>query len=1045
MSATTGHQGIITQLATECRRILTYVRDGGESAQVDWAGTEVARLGVWSAMLGVSAAGDVSVDHRLRKNFEVYQLLTDLLDALRADLRQCKDHRASNSPSSDEEYAAETLRARISDDIGRLLRYAAQIRQYSEQRDYDKSTTYDPKDLDGSPVMSGFSKHLCFMVDRLLPTTEASLLGTPEWLRRRLILVTEQRWRKLMYGQRRASVRAGEAHFVGSLPNRPATQLDMGPKPFSSHIDDSSLAIVPPISELFASGNVPSVHAATTLAGSVRLQAERPLALSQAGSSATKITGGQLSFPAPPPVPKGVDVFECSYCWRPKEVKEAQNVQTAATLAASIDSGQPIKLTSESLKNVRSASDLEQPAASLINTWAKSVATSEVIIETSTEPMLSPAPGRIIPLPQDGDGPGGMEQRGPVEFNHAVNYVNKIKDRFSSQPDIYKQFLEILQTYQRESEPIQDVYSQITHLFKTAPDLLDDLKLFLPESAAAARAASEAVKGDTTLDSQTEMDLELRLSGEDTNKSFSFPAPPPPESSRPGSPLGMNLPGRGVDNSDDLTVDYFADRTDSSEDTAYDVDYDIMKTTKPPIRAMHNSRAYLGNDREHQLTEDPHSSEGMYVESAFEPAASAYAVRPKRPRSLVAQRRSTIPTPVLDSEGRTSPVKKNQKRVIFQLIDDQDSRIQARLPMRVLISSHDTTETIITTVKNFYGLFGLYEYDVSFESEEGIRIVPAYDNFDNDMVIHVKHIKPAPVAQHDCAHTTSPKKPGAADTSSTTMEWCSTHGGRVPRAEFERNGKVYKTCNECSEKKRDFHQKQTAARSKAWPGKGWPDPEQYSNADSARSKDGSHSSDGGAINTAGADGNSKMSGKEAEKSKIGFLIKGRAAQAADQDRMTPSKAETSPLLDRKLPVLDSASGSKATVPKSRKYVGNTRVSATTHLSPSAKQFIGPAPRAFTTPFPPAAQSAEPDLRESSNVPGHVRSGTHDRIGAVHSIAPSMQPEASNPLSNAAVSSQDHFPRNHSGASPTPDDLQGALTKALAEDPSQTDSEASVEE
>lgn len=63
------------------------------------------------------------------------------------------------------------------------------------------------------------------------------------------------------------------------------------------------------------------------------------------------------------------------------------------------------------------------------------------------------------------------------------------QNRFSQHPDIYKQFLEILQTYQRESKPIQDVYGQVTRLFSTAPDLLDDFKQFLPESAAAAKAA----------------------------------------------------------------------------------------------------------------------------------------------------------------------------------------------------------------------------------------------------------------------------------------------------------------------------------------------------------------------------------------------------------------------------------------------------------------------------------------------------------------------------------------------------------------------------
>ncbi len=131
--------------------------------------------------------------------------------------------------------------------------------------------------------------------------------------------------------------------------------------------------------------------------------------------------------------------------------------------------------------------------------------------------MMSPSAEMSTPLPGQGvngiglaaqhGGQGAMEKRGPVEFNHAISYVNKIKvceprddvdvaathnvfqNRFASQPDIYKQFLEILQTYQRESKPIQDVYAQVTHLFNSAPDLLEDFKQFLPESAAQAKAA----------------------------------------------------------------------------------------------------------------------------------------------------------------------------------------------------------------------------------------------------------------------------------------------------------------------------------------------------------------------------------------------------------------------------------------------------------------------------------------------------------------------------------------------------------------------------
>lgn len=106
-----------------------------------------------------------------------------------------------------------------------------------------------------------------------------------------------------------------------------------------------------------------------------------------------------------------------------------------------------------------------------------------------------------------------MEKRGPVEFNHAISYVNKIKvrifyqtgtefeistltplfplqNRFQDKPEIYKQFLEILQTYQREQKPIQDVYAQVTTLFSAADDLLEDFKQFLPESAAQTRGAA---------------------------------------------------------------------------------------------------------------------------------------------------------------------------------------------------------------------------------------------------------------------------------------------------------------------------------------------------------------------------------------------------------------------------------------------------------------------------------------------------------------------------------------------------------------------------
>ncbi|KAF1830335.1 hypothetical protein BDW02DRAFT_642257 [Decorospora gaudefroyi] len=121
----------------------------------------------------------------------------------------------------------------------------------------------------------------------------------------------------------------------------------------------------------------------------------------------------------------------------------------------------------------------------------------------SARSIMSPSIGAATPLagqalngaaqlPQMGG--VAAEKRGPVEFNHAISYVNKIKNRFAAHPDIYKNFLEILQTYQRESKPIQDVYAQVTELFGGAPDLLEDFKQFLPESAAQHRAQQQAAR-----------------------------------------------------------------------------------------------------------------------------------------------------------------------------------------------------------------------------------------------------------------------------------------------------------------------------------------------------------------------------------------------------------------------------------------------------------------------------------------------------------------------------------------------------------------------
>ncbi|RKP25388.1 Sin3 family co-repressor-domain-containing protein, partial [Syncephalis pseudoplumigaleata] len=90
-------------------------------------------------------------------------------------------------------------------------------------------------------------------------------------------------------------------------------------------------------------------------------------------------------------------------------------------------------------------------------------------------------------------GPPPPPQR--AEFNHAITFVNKIKNRFASQPDIYKQFLEILQQYQKENKPLKEVYAHVQILFRDAEDLLAEFKQFLPDPAATATAGASTTTG----------------------------------------------------------------------------------------------------------------------------------------------------------------------------------------------------------------------------------------------------------------------------------------------------------------------------------------------------------------------------------------------------------------------------------------------------------------------------------------------------------------------------------------------------------------------
>ena len=73
-----------------------------------------------------------------------------------------------------------------------------------------------------------------------------------------------------------------------------------------------------------------------------------------------------------------------------------------------------------------------------------------------------------------------------VEFDQAINYVNKIKARFQTDEHVYKAFLEILNMYRKGSKNITEVYQEVAMLFAHHSDLLQEFTYFLPGTNSAA-------------------------------------------------------------------------------------------------------------------------------------------------------------------------------------------------------------------------------------------------------------------------------------------------------------------------------------------------------------------------------------------------------------------------------------------------------------------------------------------------------------------------------------------------------------------------------
>eukprot|EP00245_Coleochaete_scutata_P002928 TRINITY_DN14179_c0_g1_i2.p1 TRINITY_DN14179_c0_g1~~TRINITY_DN14179_c0_g1_i2.p1 ORF type:complete len:1452 (-),score=385.29 TRINITY_DN14179_c0_g1_i2:688-5043(-) len=88
--------------------------------------------------------------------------------------------------------------------------------------------------------------------------------------------------------------------------------------------------------------------------------------------------------------------------------------------------------------------------------------------------------GYEISMPVEEEAP---PKKQPVEFDQAINYVNKIKTRFQADEHVYKAFLEILNMYRKGNKTIIEVYHEVATLFKDHSDLLEEFTYFLPDTS----------------------------------------------------------------------------------------------------------------------------------------------------------------------------------------------------------------------------------------------------------------------------------------------------------------------------------------------------------------------------------------------------------------------------------------------------------------------------------------------------------------------------------------------------------------------------------
>lgn len=123
--------------------------------------------------------------------------------------------------------------------------------------------------------------------------------------------------------------------------------------------------------------------------------------------------------------------------------------------------------------------------------------------------------------------------KGNIEFDKARSFVKKIKQRFASQPHVYRSFLDLLLNFSNDQQTLSDVYNGVYNLFKDHEDLLQEFSYFLPESSiqayeesvsqpARSRPATRSSKPKQEKETYTEEEISKQYSDESVGRTGSY-------------------------------------------------------------------------------------------------------------------------------------------------------------------------------------------------------------------------------------------------------------------------------------------------------------------------------------------------------------------------------------------------------------------------------------------------------------------------------------------------------------------------------------------